>query len=74
MEGMHQRMDRAVKEINYLEDDFTKNTRADALGLSNYLAADRFNAGEYEKNLDRNLKQARMAWQENQAKTIASVN
>ena len=39
-------------------------TRGEALGLSEYTAFDHFRADEFEKNIDRNLKQARQAWEE----------
>lgn len=39
-------------------------TKSVAKGLSEYLQKDHFKAAEFERNIDRNLKQAKLAWQE----------
>ncbi len=49
-------------------------TYGEGVGYSEYVAADHFRAEDFEKNIDRNLKQARIAWQEAQAQTLATLN
>jgi hypothetical protein len=44
------------------------------LGLSEFIVGDRFRADEFEKNIDRNLKQARLAWQAKETDYLASLN
>lgn len=41
-----------------------KETREKSKDVSEYMMKDRFTAAEFEKNLDKNLKQARLAWQD----------
>ena len=44
------------------------------MGLSDYIAMDHFKADEFERNIDRNLKQARIAWEEQQEQSLATIN
>lgn len=64
-------MDKAVKKIEHCEDECKSNyfntsivekTKKDVLGMNDYLLKDRFNADQFELNIDRNLKNARIAW------------
>jgi len=42
--------------------------------MSDYIARDHFRAEDFERNIDRNLKQARMAWEEQQEQSLATIN
>ena len=41
-----------------------EETKEIGKGLSYYTEADHFKAADFERNLDRNLKQAKLAWHE----------
>ena len=83
MDGMHTKMDSIVRNLNKLGEECNLQiiinyvvitTKDDAQALSKYTEEDRFSAVDFERNIDRNLKQAKIAWQENQAKVLASFN
>lgn len=57
-------MDKAVKTINRYEHEFDESKKK-LMKLHEYLDNERFNAREYEKNLD-NLGKYRIAWTTNQ--------
>ena len=44
--------------------DIVEETKEIGKSLSKYIEADHFKAADFERNLDRNLKQAKLAWHE----------
>jgi hypothetical protein len=68
MDGMHVKLDKAVRDINRCNEDckiikyinihlfLVDKTKDHAQGLTDFMVNDRFSALEFEKNLDRNLK------------------
>ena len=51
-----------------------EKTKYDVLGLNDYLQKDRFNADEFSKNIEKNLRNARVAWTTSQYSDNYSVN
>ena len=51
-----------------------KQVKVEAEGLMDYTQADRFSAEDFEKNIERNLRHAREAYQQSQALYTATLN
>eukprot|EP00347_Sterkiella_histriomuscorum_P022508 403338226 len=58
---LHNRMDKAVKKIEGCEDQFER-TKREVLDMNDYLQKDRFIADDFKRNIERNIKNARIAW------------
>jgi len=61
MKTMHHKMDRAVKKMNNADKDF-EETKDGMLEIGGYTHKDKFISSTYQKGLETNLVNARIAW------------